>query len=192
MAEEKKDVTGGANLAGDKGENQGGQAEVLTFSKEEYEKKLQSEADKRVNQALSSAKQTWEKEVHEKILEERKEAERLAKLSEDDRKKELEDKQKNELSIREKTIARKEMKLEAINILSEKKLPIKFADMLIGETAEETQSRIKNFEKAYKDEIDAEVTVRLKGTTPKGGTDEQKKKGLSMNDIIRGKAGSRR
>lgn len=193
MEEEKKDV-GTAGASGketneqSKPGNQQEQAKQVTLTQEELEKKLQSESDKRVNQALSTARKEWEKEYTEKLAAERKEAERLATLSAEERKKELEEKQRDELKQRERTIARKEMKMEAMNILSEKKLPIKFADMLIGETAEETQSRIKDFEKAFREEVDGEVTKRLKGSTPaKGASGASDSKKVSMNDIIRGR-----
>jgi len=162
--------------------------EKLVLTQEGLDKILQIETDKRVTQALKTAEQRWEKEYNEKLKDERREAERLAKLSDEERQKELDEKYKNELSIREKELNRKEMKLEAINILSEKKLPVKFADILIGETAEETQKKINDFQKAFRDEVEAEVNVRLKGVVPKGGTDVKGKKGYDMNAIIRGTA----
>ena len=156
----------------------------LELTKEELEKKLQSESDRRVNEALKTAKAKWQSEYNEKIKTERREAERLAKLSEEERQRELDEKYKKELSMREKELLRKEMKLEAVNILAEKKLPVKFSDILIGDTAEETQDRIKNFEMSFREEVETEVNRRLKGSIPKSGTSDKKK--FDMNDLIRG------
>jgi hypothetical protein len=154
---------------------------VIKLTKDEFEKKLLSEADRRVNQA----KAKWEKDYEERVKTERREAERLARLSDEERQKENEKMFKEELSKREKEILKKEMKLEAINILAEKKLPVSFSDILIGDTAEETQHKIKAFEEAFRSEVSKEVDSRLKGSTPKGGASNSQKQ-FSMNDLIRG------
>lgn len=155
--------------------------EKFTFTQEELEKKLQSEADRRVTQAKSK----WEKEYQEKVKYERREAERLAKLSEDERQRELDERYKNELSKREKELLVKEMKLAAVDILTEKRLPVKFSDILIGETAEETQEKIKNFETAFRDEVERAVNDRLKSTTSAPSSGTKSSKSFNMNDLIR-------
>jgi len=164
------------------------QQEKEIYTKEELEKRLQSEADKRVNEALKTHRSKWEKEYNEKLQRERKEAERLAKLSEDERQKELDKKMREEIEQREKQLYKKEMKLEAHNILSGKELPITFSDILIGETAEETHERITDFEKAFKSEVEKEVNKRLKTSTPRGGGTQSQNKGFDMNALIRGSA----
>jgi len=173
------DTAGGENIDDKTKQPEG--SEKLTFSKEELEKKLQAEADRRVNQAKSK----WEKDFEEKIKAERREAERLAKLSEEERERELDEKYKKELSNRERELLKKEMKLEAVNILNEKKLPVSFSDMVIGETAEDTQTRIKEFEKSFRAEVEKEVNSRLKGSTPQGGN-KTNNKAFDMNSLIRG------
>lgn len=159
--------------------------EKLTLTTDELQSRLQTESDKRVSEALKTAKGKWEKEYEQKIQFERKEAERLAKLSEDERSKELDNKYKNELSKRENDLLKKEMKLEAVNILSNKKLPVSFADMVIGENADDTHERITSFEKAFKEAVEGEVNIRLRGSKPQTGT-QQAQKGFDMNAFIRG------
>jgi hypothetical protein len=159
--------------------NHQGQIEKLEITKEEFDKKLQSEADRRVSDALKTAKQKWQIEYGEKLEAEKKQAEELARLSEEEKQKVLLDKAQKELSIKEKALLKKELKLEAINILADRKMPVSFAEVLIGDDAENTHNNITAFEKE-------EVNKRLKSSLPReGGQNNQGK--LSMNDLIRRK-----
>lgn len=186
MEDKNNAATNGANVNNNEpsGANTENKVEKVTLTQTELNAKLQAEADKRVTEALKTAKTNWQKEYEQKIQQERKEAERLAKLSEEERQKELDEKYKNELSKREKDIFKKEMKLEAVNILSNKKLPVSFADMVIGESAEDTHERIGVFEKAFKEAVESEVNTRIKGSRPSTGTQEASKE-FNMNDFIR-------
>lgn len=64
-----------ANENGEEKGNEG--AEVKTFTEEEVQARIQSESDKRVTEALKTARAKWEKEEAEA----KKEAERLQSLS---------------------------------------------------------------------------------------------------------------
>jgi monoamine oxidase len=187
MEEKNNAATNGANVNSNEpsGANTENKVEKLTLTQDELNAKLQAEADKRVTEALKTAKGNWQKEYEQKIQHERKEAERLARLSEEERQKELDEKYKNELSKREKDLFKKEMKLEAVNILSNKKLPVSFADMVIGDSAEDTHERIGAFEKAFKEAVESEVNTRIRGSKPVGGT-QQANQPFDMNQFIRG------
>lgn len=97
-----------------------------------------------------------------KFQKEQEEEARLAKLSEDDRKKE-------QLSTKEKELHNKEMLLAAGDLLSERSLPISFKSFLVGEDAETTKSNIAEFEKAWREAVENTVNDKLKGKTPKAG-----------------------
>jgi len=56
--------------------------------------------------------------------------------------------------------------------------------MLIGKTEAETLVNVGTFQKAWQKEIDAEVTKRLKGKTPTGGSAPGGE--VDMNALIRG------
>lgn len=159
--------------------------EQIVLTTEELEKKLQSEADKRVTEALKTAQTKWQQDYDKKLESERREAEKLAKLSEEERSRVLDEKRTRELEERERTIYKKELELAAVKILDGKKLPVQFARMFLGESAEDTHTNIENFEKSWHAEIEARVNERLKGFTPPA-TQGGDKKGLTMNDIIRG------
>lgn len=161
--------------------------EKIVLTTEELEKKLQSEADKRVTEALKTAQTKWEQDYNKKIETERKEAEKLAKLSEEERSRVLEEKRSRELEERERTIYKKELELAAVKILDGKKLPVQFARMFLGDNAEDTHTNIENFEKSWHSEIEARVNERLKGFTPPNASGSDKKL-VTMNDIIRGQA----
>lgn len=48
--------------ANEKGEEKGNEEEVKTFTEEEVQARIQSESDKRVTEALKTARAKWEKE----------------------------------------------------------------------------------------------------------------------------------
>jgi hypothetical protein len=143
----------------------------LPKTKDELTKLLQSEADKRVSDALKTSKAKWESEYQAKLENEKKEAERLAKLSQTEKEKFLMEKQKDELSKKEKEIALREMKLESAKILSEEGLPISFIDMLTTDNADTTKANIDNFSKAFKDAVSKAVDEKLKSSPkPQSGS----------------------
>ena len=157
-------------------------AAVTTYTQEEFEAKLKSESDRRVGEALKTAQTKFD----EKLITERKEADRLARLSEVERLKEEEKQRVEKIAERERDLDMRDIELDAIAVLDEKKLPVKFAKVLRGETAESTLVNIQTFETEWRAAVDAEVTLRLKGTTPKGPLGDETGK-VNMNDFIRGK-----
>jgi hypothetical protein len=151
------------------GGNPPGTGLELPKTAEELQKLLQSTADKRVTDALKTAQEKWELDYKAKLELEKAEAAKLAKMSEADKAQALLDKSKLELETREKSLAQKELKLETINILNDKKLPITFADILLGEDADKTKANVDTFDKAFREALEAAVNERLKGNPPKGG-----------------------
>jgi len=191
MAEDvkKENATVGAddeqNQAGHTEETQ--EEEKIEMTQSELEQKLQAETDKRVNEALETHRSKWEKEVKQKIAKERADAERLAKLSAEEREKEEVKRNREELTQKEKDLQQREMKLAAIDILAEENLPVTFADQLIGEDVDDTYDRIKKFKKAWHDAVEAQVKEQLKGQIPSTG--EQQPPKVDMNQRIRAMAG---
>lgn len=141
--------------------------EDKTYTQEELDKKLQSETDKRVTEALKTAKAKWEKEYEEKLEKEKKETERLSKLSAEEREQELLKQKEQELEEKEKAIRLKELHLDTIEILSEENLPVGFAEFLIKDDAETTNKNIKKFKKEWQDALSKAVDERIKGKSPK-------------------------
>ena len=187
MADDAKQ-TNGADQNSDKvqTQNQEGAKKILTLSEEEFSKKLQSEADRRVEMALKTAKEKWQTETEARIEKERREAEELGKMNEDEKRKLLEQKREQQLNDREKALMQKEMELQAMKILEEKGLPVSFARMTLGNSAEDTHENITKFEKAFHDAVNKSVADRLKGGSSKADTEVVGK--MDMNAIIRRQA----
>ena len=132
---------------------------TYTFTQEELDALIQKEGDKRVSSALKTAQKKNEAKI--------KEAEKLAKMSEQQR-------YEYELSQREQAIAEKEHQLalaenkaEASSILAEKGISPKLVDFVVADDAEVMMTNISLLEAEFKASVKAEVEKRLQTSTPK-------------------------
>lgn len=123
------------------------------------EKDLQSYADKRVTEALKTAKSKFEAE--------KKEAERLASMTAEERFTEELNKRESELAERERQVTLLENKAAAASALNEKGISISLVDLVLADTAEEMKTKIDTLEKEFNASVQAEIEKRLKGATPK-------------------------
>lgn len=140
--------------------------EEKTYTQEELDKLLQSEADRRVSEALKTAQEKWERELEEKLKKERVEAEELVKLSVEEREKALLEKQQKEIEKRERALQMRELELKTIDILQEKKLPLQFKEFILGKDENETNQKIDKFQNLWQEAIQREIDERLKGKSP--------------------------
>lgn len=150
--------------------------ETVTLTKEELEKLLQQEGDRRATSAAKKREETMRKEWEEKVKEERKQAEELAKLSAEERAKvEAErreadfKKKEEELLERERQFAKKQLEMDTIDVLRERKLPTTFSKFVLGKDAEETLENIVKFQEDYQQAIETEVNKRLASDVPRVG-----------------------
>ena len=159
---------GGAAGAGTGG-GDGGEGK-LSFTQEEYDKKLQEDTAKRLATELEKQKETMRKELEETIKKERQEAEELAKLSAEERAKV--EREKAQLKLEEEKSAleqekvkfeREKLFLQTEKILSEEKLDTRLAPFLIGENADNTHENIKLYKEIHKEAVQNEVSDVLKG-----------------------------
>jgi hypothetical protein len=157
--EETPEELANENVEEEKGSEE---AEVKTFTEEEVLARVQSEADKRVTEALKTARAKWEKEEAEA----KKEAERLQSLSQKEREDELKAKQLKELEDTKAELQRVYLEKDTIDRLAEENVPVQFKDFLMGADAETTNENIKAFKEIYEAEVQKGVEQRLKGTTP--------------------------
>ena len=158
--------------------------ETLTLSQTELDAKIKSESDRRVTEALETSRAKWDVDHAAAIVTERAEAKRLALMSVTEREKELEKQRVSQLDDRENKLNRRDIQITAINKLDAESLPVSFAEMVLDETEAQTMVNIDTFQKAWQKEIDAEVTKRLKGKTPTGGSAPGGE--VDMNALIRG------
>lgn len=158
-------------------ENQ--EQETKTYTQEEVLALLQSESDKRVNQALAKQKKQYEKQLS------------LSKLDGDEREKAERENRITELEqmIADMNIERNKSELKSV--LSSRGLSAEFADILnISDDIEASQANIDKLDRLFKAAVRAEVEKRLAGNAPKGNggnvsadamTKEEAKK-MSMAD----------
>lgn len=125
-----------------------------TYSEAEVTKLLQSEADKRVQQALKTQAAKYEKRLAQEKS--------LSALDEESRVKAEKDIEIEELRAKVKEYAIIENKNEIMKTLSARSLPTQFADFIeIGDDITEAQAKIEAFDKLFKRTVDAEVKKRL-------------------------------
>lgn len=131
------------------------------YTQEEVEKLVQSEADRRVNQALSKK----DREMAKKLTE----AEKLAKMSEEDKYRYQLEQKEIELAAKEREFTLRDNKIAAMKVLSEKGIPADLVDFVVHEDADSMMVNINKIDKYIKDAVAAQVKTRLASPTPKAG-----------------------
>ena len=136
---------------------EGSQEESKTYTQEEVLKLLQSETDKRVNQALATQKKKYEKQIS------------LSKLDGDERAKAEKDAEIAELREQLALFTIEKNKSELKSVLASRNLSAEFADIIvINDDIEASQANIEKLDKLFKAAVKAEVEKRLAGNAPKG------------------------
>lgn len=141
-----------------------GQSKI--FTQEEVNNLLQSETDKRVNEALEKQEQKFNSMIDEKVKNATDEASRLAKMTTEERGKAKFDKEVEKFETERKQYQSEMMKFETSKELANRELPIDFAEMLSADSADKTKTNIETFEKAFWEAVQTETEKRLKGKTP--------------------------
>ena len=126
----------------------------------------QAEFDRRVNMAVETAvgnaREKWELLTNDKLSE----AEKLSKMTKEEKAQYLAQKHEKELADREASITKRELMAEAKNTLTEKKLPLGLAEILNYTDAESCKSSMAAVEKAFQEAVEAAVEEKLKGGKP--------------------------
>lgn len=133
--------------------------ETKTYTQEEVLKLIQSEADKRVSQALKTQQKKHDRELS------------LSKLDDNEREKAMKDDRIAELEkqLAEFNIERNRSELKTV--LSSRGLSAEFADLInITDDIEASQAKIDALDKLFKAAVRTEVEKRLAGNAPRGNT----------------------
>lgn len=139
------------------GESTNDTPEVKTYTQDEVLALLQSETDKRVNQALKKQQAKYEKQLS------------LSKLDGDERAKAEKDNRIAELEQQLAEFHVERNRSELKSVLSSRGLSAEFADIIaINDDIEASQANIDKLDKLFKAAVKAEVERRLAGNTPKG------------------------
>lgn len=130
-----------------------------TYTEEEVLALIQSEADKRVNQALKTQQKRYEKQLS------------LSKLDGDEREKAEKDNKIAELEEKLAQFQVEKNRSELKSVLSSRGLSAEFADIIsISDDIEAAQANINTLDKLFKAAVKAEVEKRLAGNPPKGNS----------------------
>lgn len=133
------------------------QEETKTYTQEEVLALLQSESDKRVQQALKTQAKKYEKQLS------------LSKLDGDEREKAEKDNRIAELEERLAQYEIEKNRSELKSVLSSRGLSAEFADIIvINDDIEASQANIDKLDKLFKLAVKNEVEKRLAGNAPKG------------------------
>lgn len=136
--------------------------EKNTFTMEEVQALIQSEADKRVSQALKTQEKKFEQRYS------------LSKLDDSEREKAERDIRIQELEGMVKEFQTEKNRSELKSVLSSRGLSAEFADIVaIGEDIETAQANIDKLDKLFKAAVKAEVEKRLASNTPKGNVTKE-------------------
>lgn len=127
------------------------------------------EVQKRIDEATKKLKAELETERKKREADAKREADRLSKLSDDERAKAELESTRKELESQRAEFEREKLKYEAAKVLSQRGLPVEFTDYLIAEDNAKTLERITTFEKAFKKSVEAAVNERLKSKPPAAG-----------------------
>ena len=92
--------------------------------------------------------------------------ERKAKLSEEEKAHEEQERLKSELASKERDLLIRENRAEARELLQEKSMPSIFVDYIVDEDLEKTKENINKFEKVWNEAVAEEVKRKLIGRTP--------------------------
>ena len=141
------------------GEPKPGEGDATTYTEEQVQALLQTESDKRVTEALKKAERTKNKELAE--------ANKLAKMSEAEKKVHALEVREQQVADKETQLALMENKNEASKILAEKGISLELVDFIVADEAEAMMSNITVLDTAFKASVKAEVEKRLTGKTPK-------------------------
>ena len=152
-----EDMNTNVNVETNTNTDTNGSEEIKTYTQEEVLQLLQSETDKRVNQALKTQQKKYEKQLS------------LSKLDGSEREKAEKDNRIAELEEQLAQFQIERNRSELKSVLSSRGLSAEFADIIaINDDIETSQANIDKLDKLFKAAVRAEVEKRLAGHAPKG------------------------
>lgn len=149
----------GDNDQNDSSENEDGGDDE---SQEQTKTFTQDEVDNIIKGRLAKERKSWEKQ----LVDQQTEAEKLASMSEKEKKQYQEQKRAKDLEAREAAINRRELTAQAKEQLADKGLPVTLAEILNFSDAESCSKSIETVEKAFQSAVEKAVEERIKGGKP--------------------------
>lgn len=175
---------GGAGGAGDSGNEPQSFDDFLKTgdNQAEFDRRIQ----KAVNTAVTNAQEKWQALTDDKLSE----AEKLAKMTKEEKAQYMQQKKEKELSDREAAITRKELMAEARNTLAGDGLPQELAEVLNYVDADSCKKSMETVKAAFQKAVETAVEEKLKGGKPPKKaleTDAQKAQEQAVYNAMMGK-----
>ena len=124
----------------------------------EFDRRVQ----KAVNTAVTKAQEKWQALADDKLSE----AEKLAKMTKEEKAQYMQQKREKELTDREAAITRKELMAEAKNTLASDGLPQELADVLDYSDADTCKKSMEKVKEVFQRAVETAVEEKLKGGKP--------------------------
>lgn len=146
--------------------------EAITQAPTTYtQAQLDSEADKRAAKALETAKAKWQAEQAKALEDAKSEGARLAKMTEDEKAKEIEKQRQAELDKREAELNQRELSTSTKSLLVDKGLPTEFAGSLVAlGDADKIKAAVETLGKTIQETVNKQVEAKLQTNPPKNGS----------------------
>ena len=148
----------------------------------EFDRRVQ----KAVNTAVTKAQEKWQALADDKLSE----AEKLAKMTKEDKAQYMQQKREKELTDREAAITRKELMAEAKNTLASDGLPQELAEVLNYSDADTCKKSMEKVKEVFQRAVETAVEEKLKGGKPPkkaSGGDAQKALEEQVYNIMMGR-----
>ena len=158
-----------ANGAGTQNTQTGAEGAVQNFDDILKNKDYQSEFDRRVAKAIETAKGKWQEDFNSTLENKIAEAQKLAKMTAEEKAKFEKDKAEKELQTRIAEVTRRELKAEAKEQLQNDGFPAELAESLIYTDAESCKKSLEAVKIAFNAAVEKAVNDKLKGSVPKAG-----------------------
>ena len=143
--------------------------ETLTLTAEELQKRIESESDKKLDKVLQKEREKRDAEIEKRVQKALEDDKRLSQLSDAERQAEELTQREQDLINRENKIRLSEIKSDAINELSTRKVDTRFVDYLLTDDADATFENIKNFNELLDEAINEAVKASTRQEAPRNG-----------------------
>lgn len=169
---------GGANNGGvatggaDPGNNQNQEGTQKSFDDILKESDYQAQYDQRLTAAIEAKRAEWEVNSQNKIDEALTEAQKVAKMTKEQKEKYEFDKQKEALEAREAEMNRRELKATGIDKLREDNLPVGLIEVMNLSDAESFNKSYETVKEIFKTELEAAINEKLRGTNMPNSSDQ--------------------
>ena len=142
---------------------------VLEDSQQSPEEKLEGVYQERLQEELELARAAWEQEAELRIAKARMDAEKLARMTGEERRQHEWDEREKHLEEREKALEVRELRQEALRLMEQKKLPAVLVDAVNCSDRGEMEKGVKALEQAFFAAVSQAVEERMRGTVPQAG-----------------------